>query len=319
MLVPLSRPSFAAVLNVNKVYTYEALKHDLNKLEKTYPNALSIKSIGSSYFGREIWALKLGNGPKNILITGAHHGREWLTTNLLMKMIDTYADAYTNHKPLFGIDPHLLDQISIWFVPMVNPDGVTIQQKGIHSFPLAFQSLLLEMNENSLNFKRWKANGIGIDLNRQYPAGWEEIKGDSNVNSYQFYKGTKPLQAREVQALVQFTREIHPLAAISYHTSGREIFWYYYNDENVVERDKKLAMKLSEVTGYPLNTPPVHATGGGYTDWFIQTFKRPAFTIEISYLVNETNPPLSVLKEEWQRNKKVAIILVFDIQKRQIR
>lgn len=316
----------ASVINPNKVYTYHELSHDIEKLEKAYPHAISSQSIGTSYFGREIWAVKLGNGSKHILITGAHHGREWLTSNLIMKMMDLYADAYTNKRKLFGIDSRLLDEISIWFIPMMNPDGVTIQQSGIDTFPLANQLLLLEMNENNLHFKRWKANGVGIDLNRQYPAGWKEINGDSATNSYQFYKGRKPIEAVEVRALVNFTRKIKPLLAISYHTSGREIYWYYNNDKNVIKRDKKIAEKLSKMTGYPLNTPPKHAIGGGYTDWFIQTFKRPGFTIEISYPVHETNPPLTVLEEEWQRNKKVGIIManmmsnmMSDIEKRQNR
>lgn len=33
-------------------------------------------------------------------------------------------------------------------------------------------------------------------------------------------------------------------------------------------------------------------------------------TIELSYLVDETNPPLTVFPEEWKRNRLVGIMLV---------
>ena len=56
--------------------------------------------------------------------------------------------------------------------------------------------------------------------------------------------------------------------------------------------------------------PENHAIGSGFTDWFITEFERPAMTIELSYLVDETEPPLSVFPEEWQRNQFVGIMLV---------
>ncbi|MFJ7727970.1 hypothetical protein ACIQXV_17720 [Neobacillus sp. NPDC097160] len=49
--------------------------------------------------------------------------------------------------------------------------------------------------------------------------------------------------------------------------------------------------------------------GGGFTDWFITSYHKPAMTIEISYLVGETNPPLSVFKTEWKRNRYVGLML----------
>jgi g-D-glutamyl-meso-diaminopimelate peptidase len=38
-------------------------------------------------------------------------------------------------------------------------------------------------------------------------------------------------------------------------------------------------------------------------------------TIEISYLVGETNPPLSVFKTEWKRNRYVGLKLAEEAKK----
>jgi len=289
------------------MFTYEIMKDHLVMLSDKHD--LEMKSLGQSELGREIFAIKIGKGKKNVLITGSHHGREWLTTHIIMEMIKEYASAYNKKYSLYGHSLNILDHVSIWFVPMVNPDGVTIQQKGVEHLPLVLQEVYVDMNNGESNFKRWKANGVGVDLNRQYPAGWEEIQGDSTYASYSHYKGEKPFGSSETKSLLTFTEEIKPLASIAYHTSGREIFWYYYNQVENLHRDYQLAKMVSDVTGYKISYPPSDAVGGGYTDWFIQCYQKPAMTIELSYLVEETNPPLSIFDEEWNRNKTIGLIL----------
>lgn len=292
------------LVEVKKPYTYEILKQDLSKIQRKYKRVVEIRSIGTTYFEKNIWAVKLGTGKKNIVLIGSHHGREWLTSMVTMKMLETYADAYEKEKKSADI----LNEVSIWFIPMLNPDGVMIQQNHFDEFSQIQLKELLKMNEGVRIFKRWKANGIGIDLNRQYPAGWEALENEPGRPSYKSYKGKAPLEAKEVIALTKFIHHIQPAAAVAYHTAGREIFWKFKNGKHL-KRDQKMAKKISKLTGYKLGKPDKDAVGGGFTDWFITTYHRPAFTIEISYLVGETNPPLSVFKKEWKRNKNVGLML----------
>lgn len=299
----------ASVVNPHEIYTYEKMKSDIWNLNEKYDDALTIKTLGYSHFGRRILAVKLGEGKKNILLIGSHHGREWLTSSLLMEMLETYTKAY-HKKDKFGpYSTHILDEVSIWFVPMLNPDGVTIQQGEIHKFPKYHRDNLVQMNLNSTDFSRWKANGMGIDLNRQYPVGWKgQLNEEATVPTYQFYKGKKPITAHETKAIVKFTKKIKPLLAVSYHTAGREIYWNYRNGKNQ-KRDYRIAQKVASLTGYDLSKPPKNAIGAGYTDWFISTFHKPALTLEVSHLVGETNPPLSVFNEEWKRNQFIGMML----------
>nr|WP_263328461.1 M14 family zinc carboxypeptidase [Neobacillus sp. Marseille-Q6967] len=296
------------VVDTDQPYSYEMLKDDIIKLHQTYKNEIEVKKIGTSHFGRGIYAVKLGSGSRNIVIIGTHHGREWMTSMLVMKKLEMYADAYHKREDVGGIPTDILNDVSIWFIPMLNPDGVTIQQHDVHLFPEKHQKRLVRMNNGSRHFERWKANGLGVDLNRQYPAGWKDLKRKPNRPSYKFYKGKKPVQAAEVKALIEFIRKINPEIAAAYHSAGQEIFWSYYNGKNT-KRDKKIAVKISNLTGYKLAKPPKQATGGGFTDWFITEFHRPALTIEISPLVGEKSPPLSVFAEEWNRNQFVGLTL----------
>ncbi|MGM9956056.1 MAG: M14 family zinc carboxypeptidase [Peribacillus sp.] len=291
-----------------KPYSPEIMEKDLLKMEKKYQ--LKTVIIGKTEKGKPIKAVKLGRGQKSILMVGAHHGREWLSTMILMKMLQDYASAYQTGKPIGDIPSDLLDEVSIWFIPMLNPDGVRIQQGDFSHLNVWERVAVWKMNDYSTEWSRWKANANGIDLNRQYPSGWDDIINEAKQPTYQFYKGKRPLMASEAKALVSFTKKLGPLIAVSYHTSGREIFWHYHNKPKNMARDYGIAKKTAELTGYELTIPEKEAIGSGFTDWFITEFERPALTIELSYLVEETNPPLSVFPEEWDRNRQVGMMLV---------
>lgn len=304
----------AKVVETSYPYTYEMLTDDVTVLEQIYKRQIQVRTIGSSHFGRNIYAVKLGSGKKNVLLVGAHHGREWLTSMLLMKMLETYSDAHQNQMPVGKFSTDILNEVSLWFIPMLNPDGVAIQQNQIGLFPAEHQKRLLFMNEGWDHYIRWKANGMGIDLNRQYPAGWKKLPNEPDSPSYQFYKGKAPLEAEEVIVLTNFVKEIRPVAAIAYHTAGREIFWKYKNGKHL-KRDRMIAKKMAKLTKYKLTKPPKEAFGGGFTDWFITTYHRPAMTIEVSYLVGDRDPPLSVFKKEWKRNRYVGLAIASEAKK----
>ncbi|AZU61124.1 M14 family zinc carboxypeptidase [Neobacillus mesonae] len=306
--------AFANLVETNKPYTYEQLNEDLAKIQHNFGKVIEVRSIGKSEFGREIWGVKLGKGEKTVLLVGSHHGREWMTTMLLMKMLETYAGAYDKKDKLGLESTQILNEVSIWFVPMLNPDGVSIQQQGLKSVSAVHQKRLLDMNEGIMNFKRWKANGNGVDLNRQYPADWEKLSQTPPGPYYKAFKGKSPLEAAEVQVLTKFVKETDPAIAAAYHSAGREIYWNYKNGKYFL-RDYLLARKMAKLTDYKLAKPEKDATGGGFTDWFITAYRRPALTIEISYLVGETNPPLSVFKTEWKRNKYVGLKLAEEAKK----
>ncbi|MFB7638827.1 M14 family zinc carboxypeptidase [Peribacillus butanolivorans] len=304
---------FPEAPRAEQVYSPGQMEKDLQEIQDQYN--FEVRKIGKTEKGKYIKAVKLGKGKKSILLVGSHHGREWLSSILLITMLKDYAAAYQAGKPIGGFPSGLLDEVSIWFIPMLNPDGVSIQQGDLSNLNFLEKAGVWRMNRYSTNWSRWKANAKGIDLNRQYPIGWEEVMSDAKKPTYQFYKGEQPLEATEVKALADFTKKVDPTIAVSYHTSGREIFWHYKNKRENMARDYGIAKKTAELTGYELTFPEKEAVGSGFTDWFITEFKRPGMTIELSYLVDETNPPFSVFPEEWKRNRLVGIMLVKEANK----
>jgi g-D-glutamyl-meso-diaminopimelate peptidase len=302
-------PAFS-VVDPSKVYTYDQMTRDLAALHQAYPQWLEYRSIGQTDFGREIWAVRLGHGPATVLINAAHHACEWLTAAVAMAMLDDYASTAAAGGALDG-EPaaDLLSRVTLWVVPMVNPDGVTLAQLGPDAFPAEARADLIRLNGGSTDFSRWKANARGIDLNRQYPADWEQIQGSPAAPAFANFKGEEPLTAPEVKALVDLTREVDPQVALAYHTAGRVIYWHFHTLPEHVDRDRTLALKLAALTGYSLVPPEENPSGGGYKDWFVQAYGRPGFTLEIGPYGEGAPLTPAAFPAEWERNRLVGVLL----------
>lgn len=299
------------IVNPKQVYTYEQMKKDILQLERTYPDLIKTEIIGKSVDGRNIYAVKLGKGKEEIFINGAHHAREHMTTNLIMEMIDVYADYYTRNLTLDGYNVRkVLDQTSIWFVPMVNPDGVTLVQKGHKS--AKNPNHVLKLNGYSTDFSGWKANIRGVDLNRQYPADWENVRNVASKPGPENYKGKQPLSEPEVIAIAKFTLEHNFKAAVAYHSSGEILYWYFNQGTAAMARDKAIANKIASKTGYSLVPASKNPSGGGFTDWFIQEFKKPGFTPEISPHVGPKPVPLKNFDRIWKQNRSIGLLIAVE-------
>jgi g-D-glutamyl-meso-diaminopimelate peptidase len=313
MLLHSAPTEASTIVDTTNTYSYEEMVADMEALRSKYPDIITYQSIGKSEFQRDIFAVKVGKGEETVLMNGSHHAREWLSTMLMMEMIEHYAKAYDSGALVGNFYPKdLLNEISLTFVPMVNPDGVTLQQRGLKAFPKSHHPKLLAMNDGKSDFTRWKANAMGIDLNRQYPANWN-YPSTPNKPYYMGYKGSRPFQAKEVIALRDFTYKIKPKITVSYHTSGRILYWYFHNKN--LDRDYRLAKAFSSTTGYRLVAPEANPSGKGYTDWFIREFGLPGFTPELSYSVGERHVPVSVFPEEWRRNETIGLWLLAESYK----
>lgn len=300
----------ANIVNANQTYSYETMVRDMKKLAKKYPDIIQYKVIGKSEYNRNIYAISLGTGNSTIFVNGSHHAREWITTILNMYMLEQYAKKYKANATYGGYNvKKILDETTIWFVPMVNPDGVTLQQYGLSNFPKTVHSSLIRMNEGSTNFKRWKANARGIDLNRQYNADWPNIVNNYSYPRWSNHKGTRPEQAAEIKAMIKFTKEVDPEITVAYHSSGEILYWYFNQKGKNYNRDYQYAKKLRQMTGYPLVNPKPNPSGGGYTDWFIQHYKRPGFTPELGRYAGNTHVPVSEFSRIWSQNRYVGLYL----------
>lgn len=285
------------------LYTYEEVENDLTRLAKSNPEIVQLKVIGHTVYHRNIYAIAVGHGAPCVVITASHHGREWITTSVVMKMITSYCRAYRNHQWISGYPVRpILDSTTIWFVPMVNPDGVTLQQFGPRKFPRSMYRTFVQWNKGKRDFTEWKSNAQGIDLNLQYDGDWGKIVGAAKRPASKDYKGKAPYQASEVKALRQFLVKVNPQFEVAYHASGSVIFSNQDPDPR-----SPLAKDLSVLTGYRI--VPSHDSYGGLTDWWTRRMKRPGVTIEVGPFYGERPVPPKYVGKLFRENQAVGLYL----------
>lgn len=279
-----------------------------------YPEFTKLEVIGKSVEGRAIYALRVGNGKKEIIMDGSFHAREHMTTNLLLEMIDSYSLHYLKKSSLGGFNVRqVLDQTSIWFVPMVNPDGVTLVQGGRNAVK---NGALATRINGSTNFARWKANVRGVDLNDNFDSGWSLINSAIKKPNYMGYRGPRVFSEPEAVAVKSFVEKHNFKSYISYHTAGQVLYWFMFQQQAQLARDIQYVNQLSAITGYSVMAPMYKRGSGASTDWFIQKTKNPAVTVEIGPYTGEKPVPHVYFDQVWKQNHKVGLHAANEAAKR---
>ncbi|RXJ03897.1 LysM peptidoglycan-binding domain-containing protein [Anaerobacillus alkaliphilus] len=278
------------------------LEEDVKFLRKYYPSLVSIQKIGNSVMGKPIYAFVVGSGKKEVFYSGGWHANEWLTSKFLMTFLKELLQYSQAGLPFFQYQvSKILEQVKLFIVPMVNPDGIELVQQGIYEEHPHFYSVL-NINKYSRRFEHWSSNIRGVDLNHQWPAGWDvEAKESPQVPWPRHYSGRAPLTEPEVKAVYHLTKKNNFSYVLAFHSQGQVIYWGYKSLEPV--ESKAMVERLSLVSSYePIQTAD---SDGGYKDWFIQETGRPGFTIEVGV---GTNPlPFSAYPEIWANNSLLAL------------
>lgn len=269
------------VVDGNEAYDFGKLEKDLHRLVEIYP-FLKVNRIGDSVLGKPLYEIEIGRGNRTIHFNASFHANEWITTPVLMRLLNEFIVSLVRGNPIRGIFTlPLYNRNRLSIVPMVNPDGVDLV---LHGPPEEMKEELLEMNKGSLDFSGWKANIRGVDLNNQYPAYWEIEKKRKEPKSPapRDYPGDEPLTEPEVMAMADLAQRKQFARLLAFHTQGREFYWGYENLEP--PESEVLANEFAKVSGYDsVRYIDSHA---GYKDWFIYIYRRPGFTFELGYGVN---------------------------------
>lgn len=267
-------------------YTFDFL----SKLASQYPK-LSLVLYGRSVMGAPLLSATLGTGPRKVLYTAAHHGNEWLTCAVMLRFLEEFCSREDWQW--------VLNQSTLCFIPLVNPDGVDLVTGVLNSGPYYADAVIISQNYPQIPFTSgWKANIQGIDLNLQYPAGWEKARELKFAAGYtspapRDFVGDYPLQAVEANTLAGFTNIFDPDILLALHSQG-QVIYYMYNGY-APEGSLPLARKMSEVSGYALAETPSYSDNAGYKDWFIDVFDRPGFTVEMG--IGQNPLPISQFSE----------------------
>ncbi len=249
--------------------------------------------LGHSVQGRDISALVLSTGgcDQRVLMAATFHGPEWLTALCTLRLCEELCVALQGDLPLCGISiSRALQGRQIWFVPLVNPDGLEMARYGSPAPKLG----------------RWNAHGV--DINSNFNAGWEEMQALAKKNDKKScaYLGPSPESEPETRALTDLCRRYAFRHVVALHSQGEEIYWSY--GEDTPPQSWMMAQILGEVSGYRVTEPSPEAAHGGFKDWFIRCYHRPGFTIELGR--GENPLPLAQFEEIYEKAREMLVLSV---------
>ncbi len=244
-------------------------------LAEFYPELISTEVIGKSAKGKDILLLKLGKGSKKACIVAGLHAKEDIAVVFTMRCIEEYAAAYCSSSGKYGSYNmrKMLDEYTLYIVPTMNPDGLDICNAG--EMPLYTDKLSDDERE------KYKSNANGVNLNRNFPFLWDNIKQDVTQSDINTYKGDSENSEPETQTIVKLVEENDFQWLFSMHCKGYFVYWSdAYN--KITKTDTKLAYRLQDICGYGLNgATPLKNLGGGLENWFRYKTGKPGFCVEL--------------------------------------
>jgi hypothetical protein len=205
--------------DLTKLYRYADIEKYLYELGKN--SNVRLYQLGTSSEQRKIYGIEVGTGSKVIMLTGNLHGNEGAGTGYILKSISDLLNKSNNDSYL----KLLLENVKIVAIPCVNPDG-------------------REINITQ-NINYWKANGLGIDLNANFPSSEASVlsnkeKMDIGIKitpGPNAFPGYKLGDANETKVLMkwfeQYIVKEQAFCHIDYHQQGRVIYCtnFYGTDE----------------------------------------------------------------------------------------
>jgi len=218
-------PAHFGLGSMGGFYTYSEALAQLDSMRIWFPDIISVKSqIGSSIESRGIYAVKISDNPdvneseKQVLFTSLHHSSEPCGLQQLIFFMYYLLENYNTDSEI----KYLIDNLEIYFVPIVNPDGYVYNE-----------------TQNPDGGGTWRKNrryndilSYGVDLNRNYGYAWGyDNIGSQPIGVSPWYRGTAAFSEPESQAMKSFIEAHEFLLDMNWHSWGNFLIypWNYHS------------------------------------------------------------------------------------------
>ena len=230
-------------VSLSSLMTNEELQKKLHQLESNSHGKMNLDIAGYSNEGNPLYVAKYGeNDPnkKRVLIYTQIHGNEVLGTEAAMDIMQKFNSGGKEINDM-------LEEVSVWIMPRVNPDGTMTEFDGQWN-PVRYnhqswnpEKLGMPADTKApwyyaVGYERAQANngtiyyGIpGYDLNRDFSPNYDfdinevdkeklaEILNDKKTNRYD---STGFVVSPEAKAITSVVKEFNPDVAIDVHHRG---------------------------------------------------------------------------------------------------
>jgi carboxypeptidase T len=300
-------------------HDYAEMTAQIAAAAAAHPSIVSRLSLGRSYEGREIWAVKISDNvgtdepEPEVLFTHGQHAREHLTIEMGLYLLDELTTRYASDTRV----ARAVDSREVWIVFNVNPDG--------SEYDIATGS-----------YRFWRKNRqstrgssyVGTDLNRNWAFRWGCCGGSSGSPSSDTYRGPFAFSAPETDAVRDFvdSRVVAGVqqikAGIDFHTFSELVLWPFgwtYSDvTSGMSRDERdsfaaLGRRMAATNGYtPEQSSDLYITDGSIDDWLWGVHRIFGYTFEMYPETSNPGfyPPDEVIARETARNRDAVLLLL---------
>ena len=182
------------------------LYENLRILKHAYP-FIKTGSIGKSIMGKDIPFVRIGRGQKEVFYSASYHANEWITSLVLLEFMYDYCNAVQSNSSIWNFSARrLFETVSIYIVPMVNPDGIDLVTGNVPENSEIFSNYMqIARNFPNIPFPSgWKANFNGVDLKNFQP-----IYLEYDVVKFSMFLGIPTiLQEISIKIFSQFSSKI---------------------------------------------------------------------------------------------------------------
>ncbi len=279
--------------NVGGFFSQSEIIDHLDAMAYLYPQLISVrKPIGNfkTWQNNSIFWVKISDQPETdenepeLLYTGLHHAREFISLSQTIYYMWYLLENYEKDP----VVKQIVDHTELYFVPLVNPDGLNYNIAGYDPTEDVFT------HNHRKNLRDNDGDGDfdpeidGVDLNRNYGHEWGyDDEGSSGFEGSDTYRGPSPFSEPETQAIEYFCNTHEFKLALNYHSYGNLVVYPWgYNDEDTPDSTLfsnygEVLTKLNRfVYGTGMETVG-YITNGDSDDWMYGELEIYALTPEV--------------------------------------
>lgn len=283
-----------------RYHTYQEVLDTLTALELAYPEMMYVDTMGySTRDNIPMLRVKFSDNPQvdedepAIFFNGGVHADEVLSVEVVMEFIYDFTERYSQNDE--DINTYL-DELEIFAVPFVNPEGHLVVEGGIMDW---------RKNKSDNDTNGVFDNYDGVDNNRNYDFGWDiDDEADALAPESLQFKGWAPFTENENIAMAAMGWKYRPIIALDHHspTYGRPNVayypWYWYSSEgghgfgpdesffqDLCQEYTDHILAVPDTTGNPngmYETRRALVNKGDFKTYFYGNFGTAAFSVEVS-------------------------------------
>tara|TARA_B100000925_G_C22010728_1_gene476283 strand:+ start:776 stop:2062 length:1287 start_codon:yes stop_codon:yes gene_type:complete len=255
------------------------IENSLKEIVENNQNIMRMFSLGKTHEGKDIWAIKISDNPEKdelepeVKYIANMHGDEIVGRELMVLLVRELALGHRLLKPQIV---HLINNLEIYIVPSMNPDGADHIRRG---------------------------NSKWVDLNRDFP----DFTTRDNQNSPD---GRQP----ETKAIMEFQERRNFSLSANFH-GGAEVVNYPWDTTakkhplhtHVLDLSlayASLVPGMRDSIEFPkgvVNGYDWYEVNGGMQDWSYHWYEDLQVTVELS---DEKYPEYYEVANYWTQNKQ---------------